>query len=67
MWFVNSSFVHSIKAAAEMSQDAESTAFRTQAGALISLVDDDESFRTSTSRLLRVMGFTVQSFSSAEA
>jgi FixJ family two-component response regulator len=33
---------------------------------LISLVDDDESFRTSTSRLLRVMGFTVQSFSSAE-
>ena len=42
------------------------TAFPTGAGALISLVDDDESFRTSTSRLLRVMGFTVQSFSSAE-
>jgi FixJ family two-component response regulator len=33
---------------------------------LISLVDDDESFRTSTSRLLRVMGFMVRSFSSAE-
>ncbi len=49
-----------------MSQDAQSTAFRTRAGALISLVDDDESVRTSTSRLLRVMGFIVQSFSSAE-
>jgi FixJ family two-component response regulator len=33
---------------------------------LISLVDDDESFRASASRLLRAMGFTVQSFSSAE-
>jgi FixJ family two-component response regulator len=33
---------------------------------LISLVDDDESFRTSTRRLLGVMGFVVQSFSSAE-
>jgi FixJ family two-component response regulator len=42
------------------------TAFPTRAGALISLVDDDESFRTSTSRLLRVFGFIVQSFSSAE-
>ena len=49
-----------------MSQDPQLTAFPTRAGALISLVDDDESFRTSTSRLLRVMGFIVQSFSSAE-
>jgi FixJ family two-component response regulator len=49
-----------------MSQDSQLTAFPTRAGALISLVDDDESFRTSTSRLLRVMGFIVQSFSSAE-
>ena len=49
-----------------MSQDAQSMAFGTRAAALISLVDDDESFRTSTSRLLRVMGFIVQSFSSAE-
>ena len=49
-----------------MSQDAQSMAFRARAGALISLVDDDESFRTSTSRLLRVMGFMVRSFSSAE-
>ena len=49
-----------------MSQDPQLTAFPTRTGALISLVDDDESFRTSTSRLLRVMGFIVQSFSSAE-
>src|ERR1700761_6179989 len=49
-----------------MSQDPQLTAFPTRAGALISLVDDDESFRTSMSRLLRVMGFIVQSFSSAE-
>ncbi len=49
-----------------MCQDPQLTAFPTRAGALISLVDDDESFRTSTSRLLRVMGFIVQSFSSAE-
>jgi FixJ family two-component response regulator len=49
-----------------MSQDPQLTAFPTRAGALISLVDDDESFRTSTSRLLRVIGFIVQSFSSAE-
>jgi FixJ family two-component response regulator len=49
-----------------MSQDPQLTAFPTRAGALISLIDDDESFRTSTSRLLRVMGFIVQSLSSAE-
>ena len=49
-----------------MSQDPQLTAFPTRADASISLVDDDESFRTSTSRLLRVMGFIVQSFPSAE-
>jgi FixJ family two-component response regulator len=49
-----------------MSEDPQFTAFPTRANALISLVDDDESFRTATSRLLRVMGFVVQSFSSAE-
>ena len=49
-----------------MSQDPQLTAFPTRSGALISIVDDDESFRASTSRLLRVMGFIVQSFSSAE-
>ena len=49
-----------------MSRNPQLTAFPTRAGALISLVDDDESFRTSTSRLLRVMGFVVQPFSSAE-
>src|ERR1700728_3743078 len=49
-----------------MSQDPQLTAFPTRADASISLVDDDESFRTSTNRLLRVMGFIVQSFPSAE-
>src|ERR1700761_8397915 len=49
-----------------MSRNPQVTAFPTRASPLISLVDDDESFRTSTSRLLRVMGFVVQPFSSAE-
>ena len=36
-------------------------------GALVSVVDDDESVRESLPELLRQLGFTTQAFSSAEA
>jgi FixJ family two-component response regulator len=36
-------------------------------GALVSVVDDDESVRESLPALLRQLGFTAQAFSSAEA